>query len=469
MTLVEPPASEPVAAPAHERAHSAHPRAQGPDARRAALPVDRAGADHHRRLPGPRGRQRSAQARPVPRRGDAPPRHPHRSRRAHRRQPDDRRPRAAWSSRRPGSAGSTASSTPFPTRPQDKFNVHPEDAATFRERILPYWQGKTLEDSPARARMARSSTPSPASSRSTRRTTPRATSAPTRPSGSGWGRPVSARRRPPRLASAAPDQREFYESVLVVLDAAMDFMRRYADLATRHGAAAETPERAANLREIARICSKLAAGGAETFREAVQSLWFLFTLLHMESNASSFSPGRADQYLYPYYHADIDAGRLDRAGALELVEALWLKFNQIVYLRNSHSASFFAGFPIGFNVAFGGRDEAGRDESNELSYLFLEAQSHILLPQPNLSARLHEGTPGRAPRRVHAGDRPRLRDAAGVQRRVASSPPWRRRASRRPTPSTTRSSAASSSPPTATTSGGATRRCSTSSRRSSSR
>ena len=113
----------------------------------------------------------------------------------------------------------------------------------------------------------------------------------------------------------------------------------------------------------------------------------------MESNASSFSPGRADQYLYPYYRADVDAGRLDRAGALELVEALWLKFNQIVYLRNSHSASFFAGFPIGFNVAFGGRDETGRDESNDLSHLFLEAQAHILLPQPNLSARLHEHTP----------------------------------------------------------------------------
>ena len=155
----------------------------------------------------------------------------------------------------------------------------------------------------------------------------------------------------------------------------------------------DSPERVANLREIARICNKLAASGADTFHEAVQSLWFLFALLHLESNASSFSPGRADQYLYPYYRADLDAGRLDRAGALELIEALWLKFNQIVYLRNSHSASFFAGFPIGFNVAFGGRDERGRDESNELSYLFLEAQSHILLPQPNLSARLHENTP----------------------------------------------------------------------------
>jgi len=278
------------------------------------------------------------------------------------------------------------------TRPQDKFNVRPEDAATFRERILPYWQGKTLEDTlraedgpllDAITRVVKINQKDHAQGHIC-------------PDTAKWIRMGPAGIRDEaimRAASATRDQREFYESVLTVLDASIDFMRRYADLATGMAVTAETAERVANLREVARICTKLSNGGAETFHEAVQSLWFLFTLLHMESNASSFSPGRADQYLDPYYRADLGAGRLDRAGALELIEALWLKFNQIVYLRNSHSASFFAGFPIGFNVAFGGRDEAGRDESNDLSYLFLEAQSHILLPQPNLSARLHEGTP----------------------------------------------------------------------------
>jgi len=278
------------------------------------------------------------------------------------------------------------------TRPQDKFNVHPEDAATFRERILPYWQGRTLEDTlraedgpllDAITRVVKINQKDHAQGHIC-------------PDTVKWIRlgPAGIRAEAAaRAASATPDQREFYDSVLIVLDASVDFMRRYADLATDMAAAAETPEHVASLREVARICNKLSVGGAETFHEAVQSLWFLYVLLHMESNASSFSPGRADQYLYPYYRADIDAGRLDREGALELVEALWLKFNQIVYLRNSHSASFFAGFPIGFNVAFGGRDALGRDESNDLSYLFLEAQAHILLPQPNLSARLHENTP----------------------------------------------------------------------------
>jgi pyruvate formate-lyase/glycerol dehydratase family glycyl radical enzyme len=278
------------------------------------------------------------------------------------------------------------------TRPQDRFNVRPEDAATFRARILPYWQGKTLEDTlraedgpllDAITRVVKINQKDHAQGHIC-------------PDTAGWIRRGAAGIRAEgavRAASAAPDQREFYDSVLIVLDASMDFMRRYADLATRMAATEESPERVANLRETARICDKLAVGGAESFREALQALWFLFALLHLESNASSFSPGRADQYLYPYYLGDIEAGRLDRTGALELIEALWLKFNQIVYLRNSHSASFFAGFPIGFNVALGGRDETGRDESNELSFLFLEAQSHILLPQPNLSARLHENTP----------------------------------------------------------------------------
>jgi pyruvate formate-lyase/glycerol dehydratase family glycyl radical enzyme len=280
----------------------------------------------------------------------------------------------------------------LPTRPQDKFHVHAEDAVTFRERILPYWQGKTLEDLlrkeqgpllDAIARVVKVNQKDHAQGHIC-------------PDTAKWIRlgPAGIREEAEaRLAAASPEQREFYESVVLVLDAASEFMVRYADLATAMIPDAATPEQADNLREIARICSKLSVRGAETFREAVQSLWFLFALLHLESNASSFSPGRADQYLYPYYLADIESGRLDRAAALELIEALWLKFNQIVYLRNSHSASFFAGFPIGFNVAFGGRDEAGRDESNALSYLFLEAQGHIGLPQPNLSARLHEGTP----------------------------------------------------------------------------
>ena len=279
----------------------------------------------------------------------------------------------------------------LPTRPQDKFNVHPEDVAAFREKILPYWKGRSLEDTlraefgsqlDAIARVVKINQKDHAQGHICPDTAKWIAVGP-----AGLRREAAA-----RIETAPPEQREFFECLLTVLDAACDFMRRYAAMALAMAADA-APADAANLREVARVCTKLSRGGAETFREAVQALWFLFVLLHLESNASSFSPGRADQYLWPYLEADLRAGRLDLSRALELVDALWLKFNQVVYLRNSHSAAFFAGFPIGFNVAFGGRDDQGNDCSNELSYLFLKAQDHIRLPQPNLSARLHENTP----------------------------------------------------------------------------
>lgn len=281
-------------------------------------------------------------------------------------------------------------------RPQDKFNVLPQDIEDFRKIILPYWKGKTLEDTiraeggqlvDAIARVVKINQKDHAQGHIC-------------PDTAKWIKlgPAGLREEAAGYLSKETDpaKREFYECVILVLDAARDFIRRYAVLAEEKLAAA-SPEDAANLKEIARICRKLSGeaeiSGASTYREALQSLWFLNVLLHMESNASSFSPGRMDQYLYPYYRADIDSGALTDDEALELTEALWLKFNQIVYLRNSHSARYFAGFPIGFNVAIGGRNPDGSDASNELSYLFLKAQEHIGLPQPNFSARIHENSP----------------------------------------------------------------------------
>ncbi len=146
------------------------------------------------------------------------------------------------------------------------------------------------------------------------------------------------------------------------------------------------------LDKIAENCSALAERPPKTFWEAVQAIWFLFVVLQMESNASSFSPGRMDEFLIDFYRRDIENKTLTQETALEILECLWLKFNQIVYMRNRNSAKFFAGFPIGFNIAIGGQDSEGNDYANEISFLCLKAQEHLLLPQPNLSVRLHEKT-----------------------------------------------------------------------------
>jgi len=99
-----------------------------------------------------------------------------------------------------------------------------------------------------------------------------------------------------------------------------------------------------------------------------------------------------DQYLYPFFLNDLKTGKTDLNDAVELLDALFIKFNQIVYMRNAHSAKYFAGFPIGFNITIGGQDQSGSDATNDLSFLFLKAQDHIRLPQPNLTARIHRSS-----------------------------------------------------------------------------
>jgi formate C-acetyltransferase len=274
-------------------------------------------------------------------------------------------------------------------RPQDKFNVRAQDIVTFRRDILPFWQGKSLEDRVkeligeeigAIGKVAKINQTDHAQGHIC-------------PDVRRWlalGPKGIRDDILSRMPGASPAAVSFYQGVAIVLEASLDFMRRYAALAEEMAGRTESADEVDNLRDIAARCARLAAEPPSGFHDAVQSLWFLFVLLHLESNASSFSPGRADQYLLPYYRQDLSAGRLDENGALEIIEALWLKFNQIVYLRNSGSAKYFAGFPIGFNVACGGLTQDGRDASNELSYLFLKAQAELGLPQPNLSARLSE-------------------------------------------------------------------------------
>ena len=277
----------------------------------------------------------------------------------------------------------------LPVRPQDKFNVRPEDIAEFRSTLFPFWQGKTLEDileerigpeMKAIGKVAKINQTDHAQGHI----------CPDTPRWLQYG-PAGLKAQAAEQKAVRPELAKFYEGIEIALDGASRFMLRYAKLAREM--AAIDPKNKADLLEVVRISEKLASNPPESFHEALQSCWYLFVILQMESNASSFSPGRMDQYLYPFYKKDLDAGRLTEARALELTECLFLKFNQIVYLRSSGSAQYFAGFPIGFNVALGGLLSDGSDATNELSYIFLRAQEHLLLPQPNLSARVHKDSP----------------------------------------------------------------------------
>lgn len=278
----------------------------------------------------------------------------------------------------------------LPTRPQDQFHVKEEDIQEFREKIYPYWKGKSMEDVikhhggqeiQSIAKVVKINQKDHAQGHIC-------------PDSALWlkmGPLGIMNQAQEKLKTCEESQKEFYECVALVMQGACTFMKRYHDMIMENIDEVEEPYQQ-SLRTVANNCLNLTKRPPETFHEAVQSLWFLFVLLHMESNASSFSPGRMDQYLYPYYQKDIESGKISMEDALDILECLWLKFNQIVYLRNQNSAKYFAGFPIGFNIAIGGEDENGNDTYNELSLLCLQCQYDLGLPQPNLSVRLNRNS-----------------------------------------------------------------------------
>ena len=125
---------------------------------------------------------------------------------------------------------------------------------------------------------------------------------------------------------------------------------------------------------IASNCSKVPAKGATNFWEACQSFWFVQQLLQMESSGHSISPGRFDQYMYPYYKADKEAGVITKDEAQELIECLWLKLSEWVWTISANTADFFAGYNQFQNLTVGGRTRDGKDATNELSYMCLKQQ-----------------------------------------------------------------------------------------------
>ncbi|MEA4965964.1 MAG: glycyl radical protein [Oscillospiraceae bacterium] len=183
----------------------------------------------------------------------------------------------------------------------------------------------------------------------------------------------------------------FYRAILIVLDAVAAFAGRYAALSEQEAEAA-APARAAELREMARILRKVPMEPAETFHEALQSLWLLHDILQIESNGHSLSYGRLDQYCYPYYEKSRQNGMTEEEGC-ELLENLWLKTFTINKIRSWSHTRFSAGSPLYQNVTIGGQTPDGKDAVNGLSYLVLRTVARCHLPQPNLTVRYHRNLP----------------------------------------------------------------------------
>ena len=188
-------------------------------------------------------------------------------------------------------------------------------------------------------------------------------------------------------------RKNFLDAVVESCEAVIEYARRYSRLARELAGKENDPERRRELETIAKNCAHVPEFGATTFHEACQSFWFVQLLLQIESSGHSISPGRFDRYMYPYYKADVDAGRITREAAQELLDCIWVKFNDINKVRDAVSADGFAGYGMFQNLIVGGQDEHGMDSTNALSYMCLEAAMHVPLPQPSISIRVWNGSP----------------------------------------------------------------------------
>jgi len=189
----------------------------------------------------------------------------------------------------------------------------------------------------------------------------------------------------------------FYEAAIITCDALSLFAKRYSELATQMAATTTDPQRKQELEAIAAICAWVPENPARTFREAIQAQWFtqLFSRFE-EMVGGQINQGRMDQYFYPFYKQDIEAGRLTPEGAQELFQCLWLNIMQSIESQMSPSAAKGReGFSHHETVTIGGQTPEGLDATNELSYVILESTRPLKCSYPELGVRIHANTPDR--------------------------------------------------------------------------
>ena len=185
----------------------------------------------------------------------------------------------------------------------------------------------------------------------------------------------------------------FLNAVILSCQAVMEYAQRYAALAEKMAAECSDPVRRNELEVIALNCSRVPAKGAGSFYEACQSFWFVQQLIQLESSGHSISPGRFDQYMYPYYKKDLENGNITREFAQELMDCIWVKLNDLNKCRDAASAEGFAGYSLFQNLIAGGQNKDGEDVTNDLSIMCIQASMHVHLPQPSLSVRVWNGSP----------------------------------------------------------------------------
>lgn len=276
----------------------------------------------------------------------------------------------------------------FSTRPQDRFEIGEADKQIYRDVLYPYWEKRSMKDfinSQMTDEVKAAVGTQIFSVNQTDKGQGHIIIDYPRLLNNGLGALVEQMRE----YCARDAQNTFYAAALILLEASQRHILRYAALAETLATDCNEASRRDELRNIADISRHNAEHKPQTFWQACQLFWYMNVILQYESNASSLSIGRFDQYMLPFYQASLTQGD-DPAFLKELLESLWVKCNDVVLLRSTSSARYFAGFPTGYTALLGGLTESGRNAVNVLSFLCLDAYQSVQLPQPNLGVRVNE-------------------------------------------------------------------------------
>ena len=291
----------------------------------------------------------------------------------------------------------------FDTRPQDPYLMTDAQRDFARRELFPYWKGKSLEEAflarlPEDTRHIGVDTGVLDSDSKWRQAVGEIT-----PDyqdvlfKKGFGGILQeAQAHIVALDSTDPEalaKKDFYTSIVWTSRGIIAYANRYADRAQQMAESEADPVRAEELRVIAQNCRRVPEHPPESFYEAIQFLWFVQVGGILSENPLSLNPGRFDQYMDPYYEADRKKGVLSEAFAQELVDALWLKYSEWVWTISANTADYFAGYNQFQNLTVGGKKRDGKDGTNPVTFLALNATEELKTHQPGLSVRVQADCP----------------------------------------------------------------------------
>lgn len=291
----------------------------------------------------------------------------------------------------------------FDKRVQDPYVMTDEQRAFVRENIFPYWNGKSLEEAflaqlPKETAKVAVDTGIVDNDSKWRQAVGEIT-----PDyqdvlfKKGFGGIIKeAKEHMSKLSlTSAEDMRkkDFYNSIIITSEGIITLANRYASKAREMAEIESNDIRKGELLKIAEICSNIPENPPETFYEAIQFLWFIQIGGIISENPLALNIGRFDQFMYPYYKADMDKEIMTKDQIQELIEALWIKLSEWVWTISANTAEFFAGYNQFQNLTVGGKTREGKDATNDLSYMCLKATERVKTHQPGLSVRIHQDCP----------------------------------------------------------------------------